>query len=122
MSKFTTGTGLRPKYGKKAKKNSENHIKLVKKQQKSSKKHVILHFIKGVPVKFMTMRTLAVQPRIFSKKNNFHLHANGGTQERIFNFVKIFFRLCNRENCKAMVKCTYTCIFMLVFLFLFRLL
>ena len=40
----------------------------------------------------MTMRTPAAeQPRILSKKIIFHLHINGGTQERIVNFVKIFF-------------------------------
>ena len=28
-----------------------------------------------------------------TKKNNFHLHVNGGTQERNFTFLKIFFHL-----------------------------
>ena len=28
----------------------------------------------------------------------FHLHINGGTQERIFNFVKNIFRLYKREK------------------------
>ena len=45
------------------------------------------------------MRTAAVQPRILSKKNIFHLYINGGTQERKFNFIKIIFhlhiRVCN---------------------------
>ena len=41
----------------------------------------------------MTMRTAAVQPRILSKKSCFHLHINGGTQERKIDFIKIFFYL-----------------------------
>ena len=39
------------------------------------------------------MRTAAVQPRILSKKNIFHLRINGGTQESMFSFLKIFFHL-----------------------------
>ena len=36
------------------------------------------------------MRTPAVQPRILSKKNIFHLRINRGTQERKHSFVKKF--------------------------------
>ena len=51
MVKFTTGTELRPKYGKIAKKNSENHIKLVKNIKNHPEIHVISHFISAHPVK-----------------------------------------------------------------------
>ena len=82
MIKFNTGTGLRPKCGKIAKKNGENHIKLPKNTKNRVKNHVFFVLHQWVPVKNMTMRTAAVQPRILSKKNIFHLHINGGTQER----------------------------------------
>ena len=36
------------------------------------------------------MRTPAVQPPIIYKKIIFHLHINGGTQERKFNYLKNF--------------------------------
>ena len=41
----------------KSTKNSKNKQKLPQKSQNQVKKYVILHFIKGVPFKIMTMRT-----------------------------------------------------------------
>ena len=75
---------------------AKNSEKLAKNSVKS--RHFALHQV--VPVKFMTMRTAVVQPRILSKKNNFHLRINGGTQERSFNFVKIFFVYVIVKNVK----------------------
>ena len=73
MIKFTTGTAttaiqlvISENTANTAKKNSENHLKLAKNTKNQVKNYVILHFIKGVPIKNMRMRTAAVQPRILS--------------------------------------------------------
>ena len=62
MIKFTTGTGLRQKSRKLPKKTVKNHVKLAKNSVKT--RYFALH--QWVPIKNMTMRTAAVQPRILS--------------------------------------------------------
>ena len=62
----------------------------------------------GVPIKFMTMRTAAVQPRILGKKNIFHLCINGGTQVRKFQYIKIFCMVLNILFVLHSYTCMYT--------------
>ena len=61
------------------------------------------------------MRTPAVQPRILSKKIIFHLHINGGTQERKFNFIKNFCMVLSMlfvlYSYTSMYNYTYTCMY-----------
>ena len=71
MAEFNTGTNFGQtmvNMSKIAKKNSENHIKVVRNSKNQVKNHIILHFINASSCKVMTMRTAAVQPPILSKK------------------------------------------------------
>ena len=68
MLKFNTGTELRQNSKNSEKKNSENHIKLVRNSKIQAKNHAILHYVNGSAGEFLQMRTPAVQPPILCKK------------------------------------------------------
>ena len=71
---------------KSPKKTVKNHVKLAKKSVKT--RYFALH--QWVPIKFMTMRTAAVPPRILNKKIFFLYISIGVHRTGKFNCIKNF--------------------------------